>query len=206
MNTDDCARALLQGTLRLGSRLRHERPASALASNKTLVLAYLQRNGPSSPSAVAAAEHQQLQALTRTLAELEDDGLITRARSDTDRRASVLSITEAGRQARNEDLAQRASWLAGALGELTETEQQLLGLAARLMNQVADTNAEGRALFVPASTGPGRPRTGGRRDCGSSGRAAPGHRPGCGALRRFVPRPGWLFFSLRVIRGEYRQF
>jgi DNA-binding MarR family transcriptional regulator len=138
MTTDDRARALLQGTLRLGSRLRHERPAGALASSKTLVLGYLRRNGPASPSAVAAAEHQQLQALTRTLAELENGGLITRAPSKADRRASILSITDAGSQALAEDLTQRASWLAGALGELTETEQQLLALAAQLMNQVAD--------------------------------------------------------------------
>jgi DNA-binding MarR family transcriptional regulator len=139
MTTDDRARALLQGTLRLGSRLRHERPAGALASSKTLVLGYLRRNGPSSPSAVAAAEHQQLQALTRTLAELEDDGLITRTRSKADRRASILSITEAGSQALAEDLTQRASWLTDALGELTEAEQQMLALAAQLMNQLADT-------------------------------------------------------------------
>lgn len=141
MKTDDCARALLQGTLRLGSRLRHERPAGALASGKTLVLGYLRQNGPSSPSAVAAAEHQQLQALTRTLAELEDDGLITRARSQADRRASILSITEAGSQALAQDLTQRARWLADALGELTEAEQQLLALASQLMNQLADTPA-----------------------------------------------------------------
>jgi DNA-binding MarR family transcriptional regulator len=139
MTTDDRARALLQGTLRLGSRLRHERPAGALASSKTLVLGYLRRNGPASPSAVAAAEHQQLQALTRTLAELENDGLITRAPSKADRRASILSITEAGAHALAEDLTQRASWLADALGELTETEQQMLVLAAQLMNQLADT-------------------------------------------------------------------
>jgi DNA-binding MarR family transcriptional regulator len=141
MKNDDRARALLQGTLRLGSRLRHERPAGALASSKTLVLGYLSRNGPSSPSAVAAAEHQQLQALTRTLAELENDGLIARARSQADRRASILSITKTGSRALAEDLAQRASWLADALGELTETEQQLLALAAQLMNQLADTPA-----------------------------------------------------------------
>jgi DNA-binding MarR family transcriptional regulator len=141
MATDDCARILLQGTLRLSSRLRHERPASALASNKVSVLSYLRRHGPSSPSTVAAAEHLQLQALTRTFAELEEDELVARERSESDRRASILSITEAGSRALTEDLDQRATWLAGALGELTETEQQLLALAAQLMGQLADASA-----------------------------------------------------------------
>jgi DNA-binding MarR family transcriptional regulator len=142
MDTDDYARTVLNGMLRLGSRLRHERPAGALTSNKIIVLGYLQRHGPSTPTAVAAAEHQQLQALTRTLAELEEHGMITRTRSQADRRASILSVTEAGRQALTEDLSQRASWLADALVDLTETEQQMLVLASRLMNRLADTPAD----------------------------------------------------------------
>jgi DNA-binding MarR family transcriptional regulator len=138
MDTDDTARALLHGLLRLGARLRHERPAEALTANKVIVLANLRRNGPSTPSAVAAAEHQQLQALTKTFGELEADGLIARERSQSDRRASVLSITDAGLTALSADLAQRAEWLAGALGQLGETEQQLLGLTAQLLNRLAD--------------------------------------------------------------------
>ena len=139
MKTDEPARALVQGLLRLGARLRHERPADALTANKLIVLGYLRRNGPSTPSAVAAAEHQQLQALTRTFAELEADGLIARKRSEADRRASILSITDAGSRAHSKDLAARVGWLEVALGELTETEQQFLVLASGLMNRLADT-------------------------------------------------------------------
>ncbi|MEY9871645.1 DNA-binding MarR family transcriptional regulator [Streptacidiphilus sp. MAP12-33] len=140
METDDRAHALLQGMLRLGTRLRHERPAGALTANKTIVLGHLHRNGPSTPSAVAAAEHQQLQALTRTFAELEADGLLTRERSETDRRASILSITDHGTRVLAGDFAQRAAWLGAALAELTETEQQLLVLASQLMIRLADAN------------------------------------------------------------------
>ncbi|MGW7696143.1 MarR family winged helix-turn-helix transcriptional regulator [Streptomyces asiaticus] len=146
MDTDDCAQALLQGLLRLGSRLRHERPPGALTAKKIMVLGHLRRNGPCTPSAVALAEHQQLQALTRTFGELEADGLISRRRSETDRRASILSIADAGAQALSDDLAQRAEWLASALGALTPVEQQLLDLAGQLLNQLADTLAtDGRA-------------------------------------------------------------
>ncbi|WEO93651.1 MarR family transcriptional regulator [Streptomyces sp. FXJ1.172] len=147
MDTDDCAHALLQGLLRLGSRLRHERPPGALSANKIIVLGHLRRNGPCTPSAVALAEHQQLQALTRTFGELEADGLITRERSEADRRASILSIADAGAQALSDDLAQRAEWLGSALGVLSPVEQQLLVLAAQLLNQLAD---------APAAAGPGR--------------------------------------------------
>jgi DNA-binding MarR family transcriptional regulator len=138
MDSDECSRALLYGMLRLGSRLRHERPADSLTANKTIVLAHLRRNGPCTPSAVALAEHQQLQALTRTFSELEASGLIDRKRSKTDGRASIVSITDAGAQALSDDLAQRAGWLSGALCTLSETEQQLLMLAAGLLNRLAD--------------------------------------------------------------------
>lgn len=77
-----------------------------------------------------------------------------KARSQADWRASILSLTETGRQALTEDLSQRASWLADALGELTETEQQLLVLASQLMNRLADT---------PAGSPPGREQ---RREVG----------------------------------------
>ncbi|WP_269856800.1 MarR family winged helix-turn-helix transcriptional regulator [Streptomyces sp. RPT161] len=130
---------LLQGLLRLGSRLRHERPPGALSPNKMSVLGHLRRRGPSTPGSIAASEHQQPQSLTRSFAELETDGLITRAPSEEDRRVSVLSITEAGRQALAQDLAQREAWLTEAMGPLTETEQQVLLLAGRLMNRLADT-------------------------------------------------------------------
>ncbi|WP_027341316.1 MarR family winged helix-turn-helix transcriptional regulator [Hamadaea tsunoensis] len=144
MDTDDAARALLDGMLRLGSRLRHERPAGSLTTNKIIVLGHLRRNGPCTPSAVALAEHQQPQALTRTFNELEADGLIARERSEADRRASILSITVAGTQVLAQDLAERVGWLSAALGTLTETEQQLLALSAGLLNQLADASATPR--------------------------------------------------------------
>ena len=59
-----------------------------------------------------AGRGRAAKALTRTRAELEEHEMITRTRSQADRRASILSLTEAGRQALTEDLSQRASWLA----------------------------------------------------------------------------------------------
>ncbi|MFF7144676.1 hypothetical protein [Streptomyces nodosus] len=53
----------------------------------------------------------------------------------------MLAITDAGRSALAQDLAQREAWLAGAMEALTETEQQVLVLAGRLMNQLADMPA-----------------------------------------------------------------
>jgi DNA-binding MarR family transcriptional regulator len=127
-----------QGVTRLSRRLRSERPPEGLSSSKLSALSHLLRNSPATAGEVAAADHQPPQSLTRVLAELKQDGLITRTRDERDRRQSLLTITEAGRQALRRDMTQRDDWLASALTSLTETECDLLRLAARLMDRIAD--------------------------------------------------------------------
>jgi DNA-binding MarR family transcriptional regulator len=127
-----------RGVTRLALRLRAERPDEALSANKIGVLGHLYRHGPSTPGEVAAAEYQHPQSLTRVFAELGTAGLITRSRSDRDGRESVLSLTEAGRDALTGDMAQRDAWLDEALAALTPTEVELLRIASALMERIAE--------------------------------------------------------------------
>ncbi|MCM3886561.1 MarR family transcriptional regulator [Frankia sp. R82] len=122
----------------LGRRLRAQRPAGALNGTKLSVLSHLHRLGPSSAGAIAAAERHQPQALSRTFAELQRDGLITRRPAEQDRRAVVLAITEAGRDALVRDMAQRDAWLVEALEDLTDAEVELVRIAAELLDRLAD--------------------------------------------------------------------
>ncbi|MFF7329099.1 MarR family transcriptional regulator [Streptomyces sp. NPDC008150] len=131
-----------QGVVRLARRLSAERPADGLSLNKSSVLGHLRRNGPMSAGALAAADHQQPQSLTRVFAELQRDGLISRTRDGHDGRQRVLEVTEAGRETLARDMARRDAWLDVALSELTETERQILLLAAGLLNRLADSAAE----------------------------------------------------------------
>ncbi|MBO2459224.1 MarR family winged helix-turn-helix transcriptional regulator [Actinomadura violacea] len=127
-----------RGVMRMARRMRSSRSPDALSSNKLVVLGHLGRNGPSSAGEVAAAEGQRPQSLTRVFAELEESGLIARSRDERDRRQVVLTLTPAGAAALRHDLAERDAWLAGALGELGETEREVLRLAARLMERLAE--------------------------------------------------------------------
>ena len=122
--------------------MRAGRSPGALSANKVSVLGHLRRHGPATPGDIAAAERQQPQSLTRVFAELEADALVSRDRDERDRRQSVLAITAAGRAALTRDMAERDAWLATALAELTETERQVIRLAARLMDQIADSDPE----------------------------------------------------------------
>jgi DNA-binding MarR family transcriptional regulator len=140
---DDLERAaeLRRGLTRLSQRLRFERRADAMSSNKLSVLGHLYRHGPCTPGDIAAAEHQHPQSLTRVFAELEHSGLVARTRSDQDGRQSVLTLTSDGQELLVADMTQRDTWLADALATVTDAEADLLRIAARLMNHLADAQA-----------------------------------------------------------------
>jgi DNA-binding MarR family transcriptional regulator len=126
-----------RGATRLARMLRMERPAGALASTKIAVLAHIMRRGASTAGEIATAERLQPQSLTRVIAELEAEEMITRSRDARDGRQYVLELTEAGRQALSADMRARDQWLARAMADLTETEQHVLFLAGALMDQIS---------------------------------------------------------------------
>ena len=132
------ATAVRQSITRLARQVRTIRSAGALSANKISVLSHLYRHGPSTPGDVAAADRQQPQSLTRVFAELERDGLVARGTAAADRRQSIITLTEAGTRELLRDVAERDAWLAEALAGLTETERQVLRLAAALMEEIAE--------------------------------------------------------------------
>ncbi|MCI3273328.1 MarR family winged helix-turn-helix transcriptional regulator [Streptomyces cylindrosporus] len=136
------AARLRHAIVRLNRRLRHERGTGALSPTQLSVLGHLHRNGPSTPGEVATAERQRPQSLTRVFAELEAEGLILRSPSTTDRRQSVLSLTEEARRALVRDMAERDAWLSGALASLSPTERGVLELAAGVMERLADADVD----------------------------------------------------------------
>ncbi|WP_197537256.1 MULTISPECIES: MarR family winged helix-turn-helix transcriptional regulator [Frankia] len=142
----ESAAAIRRAVTRLGRRLRAERPAGALNGTKLSVLGHLYRLGPSTPGAIAAAERHQPQSLSRTFAELQAAGLISRRPGERDRRAAVLTITSVGREALVRDMADRDAWLAQALDDCTAAEVNLLRIAAGLLESLADRPVDLRDL------------------------------------------------------------
>src|SRR5581483_7330594 len=73
--------------------------ADALTFAETSVLSRLEREGPSTPTVLAAAEHVRPQAMGATLTALEQRGLIQRRDDPGDGRRVLVGLTDAGRQA-----------------------------------------------------------------------------------------------------------
>jgi DNA-binding MarR family transcriptional regulator len=135
------AAEIRQAVLRLAQRLRAERPEDGLSTNKLSVLAHLHRHSPATPGDIATAGRHQPQSLTRLLAELEEDGLILRARNDEDRRQMLLTISDAGRAALIRNMAGRDAWLANTMASLTDLECEILRLAAPILERLAESGA-----------------------------------------------------------------
>ncbi len=139
----DVAVVLRRALARLNRRLRNQNrePGLSLATHSILGLLY--REGPTTPGALAAAEGIQPQSLTRVLASLEESGHVLRLQDATDRRQFNLEITRKGRDVLDRDARRRAVWLASAMTEcLTETELEMLRLAAQLIDRLADASAD----------------------------------------------------------------
>jgi DNA-binding MarR family transcriptional regulator len=133
------------GVMHLARRMRLERGDEALSPSKLILLGWLMRRGSLTPGELAALERVRPQSLTRTLASLEDEGLVSRRPGAEDRRQSVIAITEQGRAALSHDMRQSDMWLATAMAErLSPTECEILRLATQLMERLAasDPNPE----------------------------------------------------------------
>src|SRR4051812_1383380 len=107
----DPAAVLRRAVNRLGRRMRAERPQDGLPPGRLGVLAHLYRSGPSTPGALAAALHVQPQSLTRTLAALAAEGMVSRTRDETDGRSHVVGLTDRGFAAMARDVAHGDAWL-----------------------------------------------------------------------------------------------
>ncbi|HEX4212624.1 MAG TPA: MarR family transcriptional regulator [Candidatus Dormibacteraeota bacterium] len=159
MQDDELAVAVTsvrRGVLRLARRLRLEGRERGEALLRIGVLAHLVRHGAMTPGELAAMDQVQPQTLTRTLATLEREGLISRRPDDDDRRRSLLNVTDAGRGLLESDMRGRERWLAGAMAaELTPAECEILRIAGSLMERLGDSaggstrRTEGGAVTTP---------------------------------------------------------
>jgi DNA-binding MarR family transcriptional regulator len=114
----------------LGQLVRRLRAEYALPVAHASVLSRLDREGAHTASALAAAERVRPQSMAQTLAELENAELIERRADPEDRRRIQIELTEQGRTRVVEERGKREGWLAAAIAEELNPEEQRTLLAA----------------------------------------------------------------------------
>ena len=102
------------------------------------ILVHLEREGPASPSTLAAREGVTSQAIAGVVRELELRGLVERTGDQTDRRRVAVAITDAGREL----LTSREHVVVDAMvralaDEYTLAERRQLEAAVPLLNRLA---------------------------------------------------------------------
>jgi len=133
------AREVRQAVVRLARRLRTQRQEHGIGNLGISVLSNLYRHHSLTPRALADAERVTPQTLTRVLAGLEARGLIVRRGDPSDGRQSLLELTDTARAVLRADSARREAWLAEAMArELTPAEQEIVRVAAGLLDRLAD--------------------------------------------------------------------
>jgi DNA-binding MarR family transcriptional regulator len=144
---DSLAVRLAVAIKRVHGRLREAAWAGAgeveLPVAQVAVIKRLRNGGPTTATALAAAEHVTHQAITQTLAALKRAGLVRSAADPSDGRKSVISVTPAGNRLFESARASRDAWLAGAIGHVvTPRERAALEKSIELLERLADAERQ----------------------------------------------------------------
>jgi DNA-binding MarR family transcriptional regulator len=117
---------------RMARRLRQE-AGTDLGPSQIAALATMDRHGPLSPSELAELERIKRPTATRIVRHLEEGGLVERVKDPADGRASILSVTAAGRTHLRRLRARKTAYLASRLGKLDAEDRRTLERAAELL-------------------------------------------------------------------------
>ena len=124
---------------KLKRRMREQTNVLDLTPSQVGVLLRLEKDGPATVSGLARAEGMRPQSMSSVVATLEAAGLVTSAPDPTDKRQSLLSLTETCRKKVREGRSARQDWLSRALqAQLSPREQAQLAVAVALLKRLAE--------------------------------------------------------------------
>jgi DNA-binding MarR family transcriptional regulator len=124
---------------RLGRRIRVERVVSALGDSHMSVIGLLNAHERLTLTELSELERVTRPSMTRTVAQLVDEGYIARTPSTDDGRKVLLELTEAGRVLVMETRRRRDAWFSHRLEELSDDERAQLRAALPVLRKLADS-------------------------------------------------------------------
>jgi DNA-binding MarR family transcriptional regulator len=127
---------LHSAAIHLLRRVRRVDEATGLSGAKLSALSVVVFAGPISLRDLAAAEQVRPPSMTRTVGELELDGLITRESDDSDRRVTRIRATAKGEQLLKEGRGARIKLLADLLRALDSDELRQLDEASKTLERL----------------------------------------------------------------------
>ncbi len=136
-NTIDTATQLHRSSLRLLRMVRALPAEKGFSIAKLSVLTQLYQEGVTTATGLANYLRIRPQSVTRMLADLEQDKYIKRRPNDADRRQTLIEITPSGTKLLLKEGRGQQEKLAQIIAtSMTPSEQEMLRLAAKLMDQL----------------------------------------------------------------------
>lgn len=124
---------------KLKRKLREQASAGDLTQSQLAVLGHLDRNGPTTVSALARMEGVRSQSMGATVATLEAAGMVRGSADPNDGRQTILSLTSACVALIKNGRAARTDWLLKTIQiKLSAQEQEQLAAAIKLLNRIVD--------------------------------------------------------------------
>lgn len=133
----EIAERLHAGAIRLLRRLRRFDSEAQISAPKLSALSVLVFGGPVTLNDLAAAEQVRAPTMSRLVSELEEDGLVKKVASETDKRSVKITATAKGQALMERGRARRLQHLAAKLAALSPAERKALALAGPLMIQLS---------------------------------------------------------------------
>lgn len=109
---------------------------TGLTPERLSLLSVVAFAGPKTVSELAEAEQVSSPAISRILNGLEEEGLVTRRRSERDRRYVHVRVTARGKRVIEAARARRLERISSRLDPLDEAELETLAAAVRILERV----------------------------------------------------------------------
>ncbi|HVW47601.1 MAG TPA: MarR family transcriptional regulator [Solirubrobacterales bacterium] len=139
ISLSDTASQLRNAIVRTARVLRQDAASeTGLGASATAALATINRDGPLTPSELAAIERVKRPSVTRTLACLDREGLIERTPDPADGRSSLVSISAAGRERLAALRRRKNAYLARRMRGLDREEVETLARAAEILERMRE--------------------------------------------------------------------
>jgi DNA-binding MarR family transcriptional regulator len=133
-STETAARLRL-AIVRTARRMRQE-AGEGLSPSQAAALATIDREGPITPSELAAHERVQRPTIARLLSRLEEEGLVTRSPDPSDGRSCLISLTDDGRALLDRMRSAKAAFRAQRMRGLDAEERATLERAATILERM----------------------------------------------------------------------
>jgi DNA-binding MarR family transcriptional regulator len=128
------ARLRLSAT-RLARRLRQQTD-TGLTPTQLSALAAVDRHGPLTLGDLAQHERIAPPTVTKVMAKLEADGLLTRQADPDDRRSTLVATTRSGRKLLDATRTRKDAWLAARIASLAPADQARLDQALDVLDEL----------------------------------------------------------------------